>query len=314
MKEYVLNYYPNFKCVAGTCQHTCCAGWEMCIDEYTLDAYKNENSAFSVALKKGVNFKKGKFKWLKGKRCAFLNDKGLCEIIINLGEKSLCQVCRDHPRFRSFFDDRTETGLGFCCEEVGRIVLSFNDKIVPMLVSDDNESCELDFIQKSVLEFRERALEILQDRTININERIDNLLKACGANVCENDFKKILKTFLSFERLDKTWTKRLKNINKLINKQDEQDFSLYAEQFLVNSIYRHLSDAEDTMWVRARAIACIISWWIIRSIIENEKNNVGEHSLLDLVVDVVRAFSAEVEYSQKNLNKLYTMCYKFINV
>ena len=129
MKEYVLSYYPNFKCVADKCKHTCCAGWEMNIDSESLSVYKKDNSAFSETLKNGINFKKSKFKCDKTKRCAFLNEQGLCEIIINLGEKSLCQVCRDHPRFRSFFDDRIETGLGFSCEEAAKIILSFKDKI-----------------------------------------------------------------------------------------------------------------------------------------------------------------------------------------
>ena len=312
MKEYVLNYYKKFKCTAGECKHTCCAGWEMCIDENTLNAYKNDRSEFSKSLKNGVNFKKSKFKSDKTGHCAFLNDKGLCEIIINQGEDSLCQVCRDHPRFRSFFSDRTETGLGFCCEEATRIILTSKDKIELTLVKDDEQEETLDFNQKNVLSFRDKALSVLQDRTHPILDRINTLLKECRASVTERDFKKILKTFLSFERLDKNWTKHLKNIDKFFNLATEESLSLYCEQFLVNGLYRHLSDAEDTMWVRARTIALVISWWIIGSIILNEKSE--NQDFETLVLDVVRAFSAEVEYSEKNLNKLFDLCYKFIKI
>ena len=93
MKEYILNYYPLFKCIASECKHTCCACWETDIDNKTLNYYKADNSAFSTTLKKGINFKKSTFKQDKTRRCAFLNDKGLCEIIINLGEEKLCQIC-----------------------------------------------------------------------------------------------------------------------------------------------------------------------------------------------------------------------------
>ena len=312
MKEYALNYYPLFKCIADKCKHTCCAGWEMNIDGESLDGYKNDKSPFSPTLKNGINFKKAKFKWNKNRRCAFLNDKGLCDIIINLGENSLCQVCKDHPRFRSFFTDRTETGLGFCCEEAARIILSFNGKIEPILISDDKNIEDLDFNEKNVLEFRQTALGFLQDRTADINERIDNLLKLCRTNIVDSDFKKIIKKFLSFERLDKSWTLRLKTIPPLLNKTTPESLSHYAEQFLVNALYRHLSGAEDTMWVRARAIACVISWWIIKSIVEFEKHKTTD--LLNLAVDVARAFSAEVEYSNINLSKLYAFCYKFIKI
>ncbi|MBR2498769.1 MAG: flagellin lysine-N-methylase [Clostridia bacterium] len=311
MKDYVLNYYPKFKCLAEKCKHTCCAGWEMNIDKRTLDAYKSDTSKFSASLKKGVNFKKSCFKSNKVGRCAFLNSDGLCEIIINLGENSLCQVCRDHPRFRSFFLDRVEMGLGFCCEQATKIILSFDDKIEPMLMGDNGEHIELDFNQKNVIEFRQKALEILQDRKISINNRIESLLKLSNANVLEKDYNKILKKFLTFERLDKNWTKRLKGIRKKpFNISIDESLSLYCEQFLVNELYRHLSDAEDTLWVRARAIASVFSWWIIKTIIENEK----ESDCFSTIVDVVRAYSAEVEYSQKNLDKLFFFAYKFIKI
>lgn len=311
MKEYVLNYYPLFRCIAEKCKHTCCAGWEMNIDEQTLINYKGYEGEFSSALKSGINFKKSKFRTDKFKRCTFLNEKGLCEIIINLGEKSLCQVCRDHPRFRGFFEDRTETGLGFCCEEATRIVLSFKGKIEPILISDDRAEIELDINERNLLQFREKALNIVQDRTVNINQRLENLLAICNANFLEEDFKKVIKTFLSLEKIEKEWTKKLKSITKTsFDKSTDKNLSLYCEQFLVNGLYRHLSDAEDTMWVRARTIALIFGWWVVKSIIDLEKTD----NLLETTIDAVRSFSAEVEYSQKNLNKLFNFCYKFMKI
>lgn len=283
----------------------------MNIDEQTLTNYKGYEGEFSSALKSGINYKKSKFRTDKFKRCAFLNEKGLCEIIINLGEKSLCQVCRDHPRFRGFFEDRTETGLGFCCEEAARIVLSFKGKIEPIMISDDRAEIELDINERNLLQFREKALNIVQDRTVNINQRIENLLALCNANFLEEDFKKVIKTFLSLEKIEKEWTKKLKSITKTsFDKSTDKNLSLYCEQFLVNGLYRHLSDAEDTMWVRARTIALIFGWWVVESIIDLEKTD----NLLETTIDAVRSFSAEVEYSQKNLDKLFNFCYKFIKI
>ena len=313
MKEYVLNYYPLFRCIAEKCKHTCCAGWEMNIDEQTLTNYKGYEGEFSSALKSGINYKKSKFRTDKFKRCAFLNEEGLCEIIINLGEKSLCQVCTDHPRFRGFFEDRTETGLGFCCEEAARIVLSFKGKIEPIMISDDRAEIELDINERNLLQFREKALNIVQDRTVNVNQRIENLLALCNANFLEEDFKKVIKTFLSLEKIDKEWTKKLKSITKTsFDKSTDQDLSLYCEQFLVNGLYRHLSDAEDTMWVRARTIALSFSWWVVKSVVNLERTKTV--NLLETTIDAVRSFSAEVEYSQKNLDKLFNFCYKFIKI
>ncbi len=313
MKEYVLSYYSKFKCIAGACKHTCCAGWEMNIDKQSLENYLADRSSFSSVLKSGINVKKSRFKADKSGRCAFLNDKGLCDIIINLGEECLCQVCRDHPRFRAFFSDRVETGLGFSCEEACKIILSFKDKIEPVLISDDGDETALDFTEQNVVDFRKKALDIIQDRSLLIDDRISSLLKECKAEILDKDILKAIKRFLSFERVDKTFTKRLKNLKKVsINLHTGEDYALYAEQFLANALYRHLYDAEDTMWVRARTIACVISWWIVKNIIESET---GENEPnFELIVDIIRDFSTEVEYSQDNLDKLYDFAYKFIKI
>ena len=313
MKKYLLNYYSGFKCVADRCKHTCCAGWEMCIDPETLQKYKDEGSDFAKALEKGVDFQKSKFKTDKLKRCAFLNEQNLCEIILNLGEKSLCQVCTDHPRFRTFFEDRIETGLGFSCEEATRLIMSFEEKIAPVLVEDDKSEQSLDFIQKSVLEFRESALGIIQDREKNINDRIALLLKLCRASLCEKDYKKTLKTFRSLEKLDKSWARRLKNIKgQPLDLDVNADRSLYCEQFLLNGIYRHLYNSEDTVWARAKTIALILSWWVIKSVLAFESQ--GAQPPLELVVDVVREFSSEVEYSQNNLDRLFAFAFRFVKL
>ena len=36
------NYFKKFKCVAQRCEATCCAGWQIVIDEESLLRYKSE--------------------------------------------------------------------------------------------------------------------------------------------------------------------------------------------------------------------------------------------------------------------------------
>ena len=313
MKEYILSYYPNFKCIAGECKHTCCAGWEMNIDEKSLSRYMENETAFSHTLKKGINLKKSQFKADKSGRCAFLNKDGLCEIIINLGEESLCQVCRDHPRFRSFLTDRIEMGLGFSCEQATRLILSFNGKIEPIEVGCDGKEEKVSFIEERLLEFRKKAIDIVQDRALSASERLNKLLKECSANILEKDGAKIVKAFLSLERLDKAWTKRLKGIKKKpFDIKVDDKLSIYFEQFMANGLYRHLLDAEDTVWVRGITVALALSWWIVQSILEQEFLD-GEDAFAK-VCDIVRAYSAEVEYSQQNLGKLFSFAYKFVKL
>ncbi len=312
MKQYVLSYYPAFKCSADKCKHTCCAGWKMQIDQNTLDFYKKDTSAFSNALISGINLKKSNFKTDKNKRCAFLNKDNLCDIIINLGEQSLCQVCRDHPRFRSFFEGFIETGLGLSCEVASKLVLSFDGKIEPILINDDGKNISLSIKEKYLLEFRKQALDIIQNSEENFGDRINALMALCKCDITKLDFNKIIKKYSSLERIEKNFTKRLKSIkNKTLNFSTNEKLSKYFEQFLVNSIFRHISSAEDTLDARARTVFCVISLFIINAIFENEKQSGQE---LNVLADIVRDFSTEIEYSQKNLDKLFSFCYNFIKI
>lgn len=36
MKYKVPSYYKDFKCIAGSCKHTCCEGWEIDVDEASV--------------------------------------------------------------------------------------------------------------------------------------------------------------------------------------------------------------------------------------------------------------------------------------
>ena len=41
MKIVKPDYYDSFRCIADKCRHSCCIGWEIDIDEDTLDLYEN---------------------------------------------------------------------------------------------------------------------------------------------------------------------------------------------------------------------------------------------------------------------------------
>ena len=117
-----------------------------------------------------------------------------------------------------------------------------------MLTKEDGKEQTLGFIQKSVLEFRQSALTIVQDRQKDVNDRINDLLHLCKADVNEKDFGKILKAFRSLEKLDKSWAKRLKSLKgKPFTQKTEESLSIYCEQFLANGLYEviHLFNNTD---------------------------------------------------------------------
>lgn len=40
------DYYKEFSCIAGACPDTCCAGWQIVIDDKSLKKYKRVKGTF----------------------------------------------------------------------------------------------------------------------------------------------------------------------------------------------------------------------------------------------------------------------------
>lgn len=124
MQHVYPSYYTRFSCVADRCRHNCCIGWEIDIDPDTYALYRQINGAFGERLKQGiVHDGAPHFRLDTNERCVFLNQNGLCDIICTLGEDALCDICHDHPRFRTYCGERVHIGLGLCCEAACRLVL-----------------------------------------------------------------------------------------------------------------------------------------------------------------------------------------------
>lgn len=47
----VPEYYNQFQCLASACPATCCAGWQIVIDEKTQEKYRNYKGSFGNRLK-----------------------------------------------------------------------------------------------------------------------------------------------------------------------------------------------------------------------------------------------------------------------
>ena len=126
MNVYVPEYYSRFRCIASKCRNTCCAGWEIDIDPESLSRYQRMTGEFGSRVKRSISLDgTPHFILSDHERCPLLNQNNLCDLILNEGEDALCQICRDHPRFRNYFSSRMEMGLGLVCGEAARLILSW---------------------------------------------------------------------------------------------------------------------------------------------------------------------------------------------
>lgn len=133
MRIVAPDYYARFACTAGACRHTCCKGWEVDIDGESLTRFLASPDIVPFVEMEGTPH----IRLTADEACPFLNEDGLCRMILTHGEGMLCGICRDHPRFRNYFSGLTEVGLGLVCEEACRLVLSQNTPMRLVTVADD---------------------------------------------------------------------------------------------------------------------------------------------------------------------------------
>ena len=128
MKLYAPKYYEEFKCIADKCTHSCCIGWEIDVDENSYKKYKKSKCQYAKAVLSSIeNGDTPHFALKENDRCPHLDERGLCKIIINMGEGYLCDICREHPRFYNFTNYGKEVGIGMSCPEACRIILNSDD-------------------------------------------------------------------------------------------------------------------------------------------------------------------------------------------
>ena len=300
MKLIAPDYYEKFVCIADRCKHSCCIGWQIDIDEDTLRDYQSVGGAFGERLHEGIEIKDGCacFRLGEDERCPFLNEKGLCDIILNLGEDRLSQICTDHPRFCTFWSDRTEIGLGLCCEEAARIILSQKKKTEHIALQDDGEYGDLPEEEEAFLYEREKMFSIVQNRSMSVSERVRALCEEFCVDVPKKSFGEWIDVFLSLEIMDGAWKELLREAKENGLPQEENgDFETAWEQILVYFIYRHVSDPEQD--VRKKIFFSVLGVSFIRGLFAYVCKRDGK-SDFESLVELCRLYSSEIEYSEEN--------------
>lgn len=175
----VPDYYNEFHCLADKCEDTCCMGWQIVIDEKSLQKYSLIRGQLGKRLQSSIDWKESVFHQSPDKRCAFLNEDNLCDMQLALGEKSLCRTCRRYPRHVEEFENVRETTLSLSCPEVTRILLNHKEpvKLVSFEKEGEEEFEDFDpFLYSELVEARNVMRKILQDRSRKLSVRVGLVL------------------------------------------------------------------------------------------------------------------------------------------
>ena len=179
-------FYKEFSCIAGACPDTCCAGWQIMIDDKSLKKYRRFRGPFRNRLHNDIDWKEQAFRQYEH-RCAFLNEENLCDMYSEAGKDMLCDTCRKYPRHIEEFEGLREYSLSLSCPEAARIFLSHKEKIAFVtkeIPSSDETYDDFDYLLfTALMDTRDYFFSVIQDRTVPVRLRCQKLL------ACAHDFQ-----------------------------------------------------------------------------------------------------------------------------
>ena len=291
-------FYDRFSCIASRCAHSCCVGWEIDVDAKTRSFYASVPGKLGEELASVISRgPEPHFILQEGERCPFLRKDGLCRIILDLGKDALCDICREHPRFYNRFPGREERGLGLCCEEALRLLLS--EKDFSLTEKNDGKEEGRDLWREELAALRANIFDIMKERNCSFLSRLEKAFALLGETSPAFESKQWAASFLTLERMDDSWTGMLQKLTcDRGGKLDGQLKDTRYEKLFCYLIYRHFISADDLEQARDLLFFCAIGTLLVAALDRAEPTLCDEH---------IRLFSAEIEYSDENVGKICTM-------
>lgn len=342
MRYTVPDYYKKFRCLAGDCPATCCAGWQIVIDQKSLRRYRQVKGSFGNRIRNSVNWKEETFLQYEDRRCAFLNEENLCDMHIEAGPKMMCATCRKYPRHVEEFENEREITLSMSCPAVAEMILGKQEPVSMRTAEDDREEEEEEFdffLYSALQDCRDLMMKMLQDRSIPVHLRMAEVL-ALGHDVqnrirvgkifeIENVLeryrdseaqKRLQKKILSeeqnpgesdallcildaFEVLDPAWKRDVQIWKRCAGVMHTEQIPEHEiEQMVVYYLYTYFCGAVYDQDALAKVKMAIVSTLIWEELVRAEGGQQGRSLEFKERVKLAYRYSRELEHSDPNLN------------
>ena len=275
--------YNEFRCKADKCKHSCCKGWEIDIDEDTLEYYKDLDTELGNEILQNIQEEEDThFKLTDDDRCPFLKDNGLCKLIEELGEDSLCDICRLHPRFFEDINDYSLAGVGLSCEKATELI--FEKKSLDFIICDSQKKIDI--------------YELLKLLDFNISHDSLDLSKMIPDYLEEGKIENVLDIFSNTVPIDDKWKNEVllikSDYKKLLEGFDSKDIDIKKYEITYQYIlFRQLELIEQygTKKIIDYAIYSIIFIILYARLFHDD-------------IEAVRRWSEQIEYNEDNINTL----------
>ncbi|MBQ9608971.1 MAG: flagellin lysine-N-methylase [Lachnospiraceae bacterium] len=165
MSEIKISIFDEFFCIADKCSYSCCRDWnKIGLLDDEMKIYLEE-----PYIAKGIDVTEKKFKFKEDNRCTFLNNSGLCKLVLKYGGDILCHTCSTYPRIIRMNHGVKEFTLGNGCPKV-LDMLAKADVPLPFLL--EGEGFTEEYLNSIDTVIRDIIIDILQCRDFPLWKRI----------------------------------------------------------------------------------------------------------------------------------------------
>ena len=288
-------FYHTFQCKANQCHHTCCQKWTIDVDEETAKLYQTLPTPLGEDLRKFMTVDDEGYYFMfsdKQPTCPLLREDGLCRVVLELGEDSLCDTCHMHPRFYKYIEDLELCGVGLSCEESVEKLLATEGDQLQFTIEDDN--CEFTAEDRPVLE------NIFDLLALGINPAICQFTLNHSIHYCQE----LVTVYKKTEPIDEEWTKQLAHLEAMLSSttaSTTMDF-LKADTIDVsalNKVYQYILYRQIDM-LAEYSLESLVRYafdaTVFIALLTHQFGNLPEQ---------IRRWSEQIEYDEDNVAFLF---------
>lgn len=284
--------YHEFQCKADQCENTCCQLWTIDIDEPTAERYHSMTGSLGESLRQAITVDDEGSHFIFSKAqpmCPLLNGKGLCKVVLELGEEGLCDTCHMHPRFYKYIEDLELCGVGLSCEAS-----------VELLARQEPMDLLLFTIEDDHNEFNSEERLTLHNIFELLAFDLDPNLFKYTPKPSKQSFKELLDLYKQTGPIDENWTAQ---VNTLSSKLDQlitfvQTYIQQEDMSLFNKVYQYILYRQIDM----------LSDYSLESILAYAKSG-ADYILIASALEgqplkQVARWSQQIEYDENNVELL----------
>ena len=288
-------FYHTFQCKADQCHHTCCQKWTIDVDEETAKLYQTLPTPLGEDLRKFMTVDDEGYYFMfsdKQPTCPLLREDGLCRVVLELGEDSLCDTCHMHPRFYKYIEDLELCGVGLSCEEsVEKLLATESDQLLFTIEDDDSEFTAED---RPVLE------NIFDLLALGINPAICQFTLNHSIHYCQE----LVTIYKKTEPIDEEWTNQLAHLEAMLSSTTATNttdlLNLDAQETAtLNKVYQYILYRQIDM-LAEYSLESLVRYafdaTLFIALLTHQFGNLPEQ---------IRRWSEQIEYDEDNVSYLF---------